>query len=406
MAYFQYKAVTPEGKMVEGTLEAADERAVRVRLEEQGQLAINVFSGEGGGVFGRELKLPWKRKKIAQQDLLIFTQELSTLTSAGLPLDRSLSILSDLTENTYLREIVKDLLREIKAGRSLSEALETYPQVFPKIYANMVRAGEMGGVLKEILERLIEYLENSEELRDYLVSSLIYPVILALVGSGSIIVMITFVIPKFASIFENAGAPVPLPMKIMLGVSGIFTGYWWLILLAGGGGWILMLRHINTEQGRLNWDRKLLTLPLLGSLFQKLEVSRFSRTLGILLHSAVPLIQSINIVKEIVGNKAIASTMDQIKSGVKKGEGLANPIREAGIFPPFALHLLRVGEETGRLDVMLLQVADTYDRELRTGLKRFTALFEPAIILFMGIVIGVMVVSMLYSIFSINDVPL
>ena len=406
MAYFQYKAVTPEGKLVEGSLEAADERAVRARLEEQGQVPINVFSGEESGLFGRELKLPWRQKKVAQQDLLVFTQELSTLLSAGLPLDRSLTILSDLTENPYLREIVKDLLKEIKGGKSLSEALGVYPRVFPKIYANMVKAGEMGGVLNQIMERLIEYLESAEELRDYVVSSLIYPVILALVGSGSILIMITFVIPKFAAIFENAGAPIPLPMRILLGTSGMLTSYWWLILLGGVGVWSLVRRRLNTDEGRLNWDRRLLTLPLLGPLVQKLEVSRFSRTLGILLHSAVPLLPSLSMVKEIVGNQAIVSTMDRIKSGVKKGEGLASPIRESGIFPPFALHLLQVGEETGRLDMMLLQVADTYDRELRTGLKRFTALFEPAIILVMGLLIGVMVVSMLYSIFSINDVPL
>ena len=406
MANFQYKAVSAEGKIIEGTLQAADQRAVMARLEEQGQLPISVSSDEEGGLFGREVSLPWRRKRVAQEDLLAFTQELSTLLSAGLPLDRSLSILSELTENEYLREIVKDLLREIKGGKSLSEALGMYPLVFPKIYSNMVKAGEMGGVLNQILERLLEYLESAEELRGYFISSLIYPVTLGLAVFASITIMITFVIPKFATIFENAGAPIPLPMKIMLAASGIVTSYWWLILLAAAGAWALFRRHINTEEGRLGWDRRLLTMPVLGSLFQKLEVSRFSRTLGTLLNSAVPLIQSINIVKEIVGNQAIASTMERIKAGVKKGEGLARPIRESGIFPPFALHLLQVGEETGRLDTMLLKVADTYDRELRVALKRFISLFEPAIILIMGLVVGGMVVSMVYSIFSINDVPL
>lgn len=406
MAYFQYKAVTPEGKFVEGTLEAADERTALTRLKEQGQLPIKVLSGEESGLFGRELKLPWQRKKVPQKDLLIFTQELSTLLRAGLPLDRSLTILSELTENVYLREIVKDLLREIKGGKSLSEALGMYPRVFPKIYINMIKAGEMGGIVSDILDRLIEYLEGAEELRDYFISSLIYPVILSGVGAASIIVMITFVIPKFAAIFENAGAPVPLAMRIMLGTSAIVTGYWWLFFVAGFGSWFMFKRWLKSDEGRLSWDRKVLTFPLLGDLFQKMEVSRFSRTLGTLLSSAVPLIQSINIVKEIVGNQSIASTMDQIKSGVKKGEGLSKPIREAGIFPAFALHLLEVGEETGRMDTMLLQIANTYDRELRTAMKRLIAFFEPAIILIMGLVIGVMVVSMLYAIFSINDVPL
>ena len=406
MAFFEYKAVTADGKIIEGTLEAADERTAVARLGEQGQFPIKLVSPDSSALLGREITLPWQRKGVPQKDLMVFTQELSTLIKAGLPLDRSLVILSDLTENPYLREIVQDLLKDIKGGKSLSEAMSVYPHVFPKIFVNMIKAGEAGGALDEILERLVEYLENSEELRDYIVSSLIYPCILGLVGAASIIVMLTFVIPKFAVIFENAGAPVPLPMKVMLAVSGILAGYWWLILLSGIGGWFGWRRYLGSEAGRLRWDRALLKLPVLGSVVQRMEVSRFSRTLGTLLKSAVPLIQAINIVKDVVGNQAIATAMEPIKSGVKKGDGLTRPIREAKIFPDFALHLLAVGEETGRLDVMLLQVADTYDRELRTAVKRLVAMFEPLIILAMGLVIGTMVVSMLYSIFSINDVPL
>ncbi len=406
MAFFQYKAVAPDGKVIEGTLEGVDEQAIMARLEAQGKSPIKVFSGEESGLLGWELKLPWQRKRVPQNDLLVFTQELSTLIQAGLPLDRTLSILAELTENTYLREIVRELLQEIKGGKSLSEALAMYPSVFPKVYVNMVKAGEMGGAMDQILERLREYLESAGEMRDYLISSLIYPAILAFVGVSSIIVMVVFVIPKFAVIFENAGAPIPLPMKIMLGMSSILTHYWWLFITVGLGGWYWFRHYLTTQEGRLSWDRRLLTVPLLGSVLQKAEVSRFSRTLGTLVRSAVPLIQSINIVKEIVGNQAIASAMEPIKSGVKKGVGLSKPIREAKIFPPFALHLLQVGEETGRLDDMLLQIADTYDRELKTAMKRLIALFEPAIILVMGLVIGLMVVSMIYSIFSINDVPL
>ena len=407
MAFFRYKAVTPEGKVVEGTLEAVDRETVLARLQEQGQLPIKVFPGEDtGGVLSREIRLPWQRKRVPQKDLLIFTQELSTLVKVGLTLDRSLSVLSDLTENAYLAEVVGELLREIKGGKALSEALSTYPQVFPKVYVNMVRAGEVGGALDQILERLEEYLEGADELRSYLISSMIYPCILVVVAIGSIIIMMTVVIPQFADIFENAGAPVPLPMMVLLVLSGFLTGFWWLILLVIGGGAYWIYSRLKTEEGRLNWDRQLLKLPVVGSVLQKLEVSRFSRTLGTLLQSSVPLIQSINLVKEIVENQAIASTMESIKSGVKKGEGLTRPIRKAEIFPPFALHLLAVGEETGRLDDMLLQIADSYDRDLKRSLQRLVALLEPAIILVMGLIIGVMVVSMLYSIFSINDVPL
>ncbi len=407
MAFYQYKAVTPDGKVVEGTLEAADQQTVLARLEEQGQLPITVSSESGtGSLLSREFLLPWQRRRTSHNDLLLFTQEFSALIEAGLPLDRSLSILADLTENEYMREVVKDLLTEIKGGKSLAESMAMYPTVFPKIYSNMVKAGEVGGVLDEILKRLGEYLERIEELRSYLISSLIYPMILVFVAIASFIILMTFVIPKFAGIFENAGAPIPLPMQIMLFISSVVTGYWWLMGLAGVAVWIGFRRWLKTPEGRLTWDRRLLTLPLLGSVVQKLEVSRFSRTLGTLLHSAVPLIQSINIVKEVVSNQAIASAMEPIKSGVKKGEGLVRPVKRSGVFPPFAVHLLEVGEETGRLDGMLLQLAETYDRELRTSLKRLIAFFEPAIILVMGIVFGVMIVSILYSIFSINNVPL
>lgn len=393
--------------MIEGTLEAADQQTVLARLEERGQLPIKVLlSGEEGGLLGRELKLPWRRRKVSQNDLLVFTQQFSRLAQAGLPLDRSLTILRELTESDYLREIVRDLLTEIKAGKSLSEALAMYPQVFPKVYTNMIKAGEIGGALDEILGRLNEYLERAEELRNYVVSSLIYPAILVFVALLSSIILIGFVIPRFAVIFENAGAPIPLPMKLMLGASAFLTGYWWLLLLSGVGAWSLFQRWLKTEQGHLKWDRKILTLPLVGTVLQRLEVSRFSRTLGTLMKSSVPLIQSLNIVKEVVSNRAIAAALDPIKSGVKKGEGFVKPFRRSGVFPPFAAHLLEVGEETGRLDVMLLQVADTYDRELRTAVKRLIAFFEPTIILVMGIVFGIMIVSILYSILSINDVPM
>ena len=195
-------------------------------------------------------------------------------------------------------------------------------------------------------------------------------------------------------------------MQIMLAFSGLVTGYWWLILGLLIVSAFIFRKWVNSEDGRLSWDKRKLNLPVIGSMLHRIEVSRFSRTLGTLLKSAVPLISSINIVREIVNNKVIASSMEDIKSGVKKGDGLARPIRESGVFPPFAVHLLEVGEETGRLDDMLLQIADTYDREMRTAIKRVTALFEPAMILLMGLIIGIMVVSMLYSILSINDLAI
>ncbi len=406
MPLFEYKAVSPEGKVVEGSLQAPSEKEVLSRLKEQGQMPIRVGSGMGG-LLSRDFQLPWNRKRVPRKDLMVFTQELATLVQAGLPLDRSLSILADLTDNEFLSDIIRETLRQLKEGKSLSEGLGAYPQAFPKVYVNLVRAGEMGGVLDQILQRLVEYLERAEELKDYLVSSLIYPIILTFVSLASIAVMITFVIPKFAEIFQSQDMPIPLPMRILLGASEIITGFWGLIgLLVGLACYLLILRWHKAPSGRLIWDRNLLRTPLLGNMLLKLEVSRFSRTLGTLLNSAVPLIQSINIVKEVVANQHVANALEPIKTGVKKGEGLARPFRESKVFPSFAVHLLEVGEETGRLDAMLLQIAEAYDRETKNSTKRMLAFVEPAIILFMGLVIGTMVVSILYSIFSINNVAL
>ncbi len=406
MASFSYKAMTLDGRVVEGTLDALDDRSVISKLRDQGYLPIRVAGEEEGSLFRRAFSLPLSRKRVNTKELLIFTQELGTLVKAGLPLDRSLSILTALTENQHFREVIRDVLDEVRGGKSLADALAKHPRVFPKIYVNMIRAGEAGGVLDNILERLGEYLESAQDLKSYFISSLIYPALLTLVGTASIIVLILFVIPQFTVIFENAGAPMPLPMRIMLGISNFLRGWWWLLLLIAVSTFFILRRYLATEEGRLNWDRRILRLPLIGPVVHKMEVSRFSRTLGTLLRSSVPLLNAMTIVKEIVSNQAIASRMDSIKSGIKKGEGISAPIREANIFPPFALHLVEVGEETGNLDKMMLQVADTYDKEVRNALKRLVSFFEPAIILMMGLIIGTMVVSMLMAIFSINDVPL
>jgi general secretion pathway protein F len=287
----------------------------------------------------------------------------------------------------------------------LGEAMGEHPRVFPKLYMNMVRAGEAGGALNQVLQRLVEFLESSEVLRSYFSSALIYPALLAVVGVLSVTCLIVFVVPEFSRVFLDMGVPVPLPMRIMLGASAVITQGWWAIILAGIGIYWIFKRWIATEEGRTKWDERILHLPLVGKLLQKVEVARFARTLGTLLHSAVPLLQSMSIVKEVIGNRVIAQAMDPIKQGIKKGEGITGPIQESGVFPPLAIHLLRVGEESGKLDSMLLQIADTYDREIKESVQRLVALFEPLMILIMGVVIGTIVVSMMASIFSINDVP-
>jgi len=408
MASYSYKAATLDGKVVEGVIEAGDGRSVAGKLQDMGYVPIKISTDEKRAArngAGASVAL-FRSKRIRNRDVLIFTRELYTLVKSGLPLDRSLIALSTLTEKAALKEVVQGILKQIKGGKSLSEAMTEYPKVFPKLYTSMIKAGEAGGVLDAVLLRVLEFLERTEELKTYFINALIYPALLTFVGGVSMLILMIFVIPKFASTFTSAGMPTPLALEMMLSVSRVITGYWWAILggclLAGLAFW----RYVGTEPGRLTWDRRKLRLPLLGPLIQKMEVARFARTLGTLLHSAVPLLQAMNIVKDVVGNKAISSTMDKIKSGVKKGEGLANPIKESGIFPLLATHLLEIGEESGKLDVMLLQIADVYDSDAKAFIKNLISLFEPVMIIVMGAVIGVMVVSMLSAVFSMLEMPM
>jgi general secretion pathway protein F len=406
MAAFFYKATTLDGKVLEGSMDASDERSVLAKLQDLGYLPIYVGTGEAKkSLLTMKLEWPWGRKGVSNKDLMLFTRELHTMLHSGLPLDRSLAILAEVSESQQFRDIIQKVLDDIKGGKSLGEAMGEHPRVFPKLYMNMVRAGEAGGALNQVLQRLVEFLESSEALRSYFSSALIYPALLGTVGVLSVTCLIVFVVPEFSRVFLDMGVPVPLPMRIMLGASAVISQGWWAILLAGIGIHQLFKRWIATEEGRTKWDARILHLPLVGKLLQKVEVARFARTLGTLLHSAVPLLQSMSIVKEVIGNRVIAQAMDPIKQGIKKGEGITGPIQESGVFPPLAIHLLRVGEESGKLDSMLLQIADTYDREIKENVQRLVALFEPLMILIMGLVIGTIVVSMMASIFSINDVP-
>jgi len=393
-----------EGKLIEGVLEASDDGNVALKLQEMGLIPVRISYSDRGSLLQRELEWPWKRKKIKRKDLLIFTQELHTLVKSGFPLDRSLTIIRQISDNRVMGEIVQDILREVKEGKSFSEALAKYPDAFPKVYVNMVRAGEAGGALEEILGHLSSYLVTSEDLRTYIVGAMIYPVLLSFVALASITILTVFVIPKFVLIFEDIGVPLPLPMAILGGISSFVSGYWWLILvlvvLAGIG----IRRFRNSTEGRLKIDRWMLRLPLVGPVLRKVEVARFSRALGTLLHGGVPLLQAMTIVREIVGNQVIAMAIEPIRTKIKKGEGIAQPMKHSAVFPPLAMHLIEVGEETGKLDSMLNQVADVYDVEVRNSIKKLTSFFEPALIILMGIIIGTIVVSMLTAIFSISNV--
>ncbi|OGP73764.1 MAG: type II secretion system protein GspF [Deltaproteobacteria bacterium RBG_16_49_23] len=403
MVEFFYKATTLSGQTVEGLMEGKDESTVVQSLHQMGYIPIRIGSAEKGETgFSLASFLP---QRVGVKDLLVFTQELSTLVSAGLPIDRSLSILGTLTENQKLGETVKDVLKRIEGGNSLAEALSNHPRIFPKLYVNMVKAGEAGGFLETILARLAQYLESSKEIRETLISVMIYPLILTFVSGLSIAILVTFVIPRFAKIFSDMGQAIPLPTQIILWISHGVRSYWWGGLGAAVlvyYGWKLYTRD---EERKFGWDRFKLKWILVGDLIKKIEVARFSRTLGTLLQSGVPILPALNLVKEVSLNSVISRSIGNLHDRLREGKGISKSLVETDVFPPLAVHMIGVGEETGRLDEMLLKVAETYEENVRNSLKRFISLLEPLIILIMGGAVGFIVISMMLAIFSINEIP-
>lgn len=409
MAQFYYQATTPQGKLIEGVMEAGEERAVVTRLRDQGYLPLRIRPpGEGQVRPTTEARhfalpqVPWG-KKVRQKDLQIFTRELATLISSGLPLDRALSVLTGLTTKEELKEATAQILRTVQQGKSLSESLAEYPKIFPPLYVNMVKAGEIGGFLDTVLQRLADYLERSQEMQDEVKSALAYPVVLTVVGGLSVMFMFTFVLPKFAGLFKDAGPALPAITRLVLAIGDWLHAYWWVLVLLIVGS-VLGLRHyIRTPHGRFAWDRWRLRMILMGDLIRKLEVGRFARTLGTLLKSGVPLLQALEIVEAVVGNQVISRALKEVRTGVREGQGISGPLSRSGVFPTLALQMVSVGEETGHLDEMLMRVAEYYDKETNSQLRTLVSLVEPALIVIMGLVVGFVVIAMLLGIFSINQ---
>jgi len=408
MPTYSYKATDAAGKIVKGTLEAAQERGVVATLQDMGYIPIRISLAERDR---RRLDIDLSKniisifKGISTKDVVSFTQDLSALLEAGLQVDRALSTLIDVAEKEKFKEVIKDVLKTVQEGSYLSDALAKHPRVFSTFYVNMVRAGEAGGVLEAVLGRLGDFLESSQDLRDYIKSAMVYPVFLVFVGGISIIILLTFVIPKFSIIFSDMGQSIPLATRFLIGFSEILRTYWLIILGGFGAIYFFLRRYIKTTAGRLRLDQYKMNFPVGGGLIKNIEVARFARTLGTLTKSGVPILQALNLVNEIIGNQAIARSMGKIYERVKEGEMLAKPLGEAGIFPPLAIQMITVGEETGRLDEMLLRVAETYEKVVRNMVKRFISLLEPAMILAMGLVVGFIVISMLMAIFSMSEMP-
>jgi len=408
MAQFQYRATDGEGQILEGTIEAAEVSAAVARLQDRGLIALKVAepAAKRSGLASISLPTISFKRGVKGRDLLVFTHEMSTLLAAGLPLDRSLSILSELSDSAEMKRVTRDVLHSVQRGKSLAEALGAHPKVFEPLYVNMVKAGEIGGVLDQVLLRLTDYLERADELRQEVKSAMVYPAILLLTSFASVTVLLTYVLPKFAAIFTQSKQAMPFSTRLLMGSSDLLRSYWWVGVLLGGAIALAFSHWIRTPSGRLQWDRTKLRVIVLGEVAKKVAVARFARTLGTLLKSGVPMLQALEIVKEVVGNVVLAQSIEEVKVGVRGGTGVAAPLSHSAVFPPLALQMISVGEETGRLDDMLVQVAEYFDKDVRQEVKRLTSLLEPALLLVGGVVVAFVVLSMFSAIFSINNMPL
>jgi len=404
MPAFAYQAMDASGLNTSGTVEAVDRLAAAGLLQQRGLLPLKIASDAG------QSRTAWwpdfQSFQGMAQHRLICIRTLSFLLTAGIPLDRALAVSAQLSESALFGQSLQEVLRAIKGGKSLSSALESHPRLFPRFYVSLIRAGETSGNLGGVLTQLADYQESANELRSHLISSMIYPALLLLVGGISVLFLMEFVVPKFATVFQQAGAALPLPTQILLFLSQVIQKTWWLWLLAIPLSITALQRYLVTGPGRKRFDYFVLAVPKLGPVVERIQVSRFARSLGTLLQGGVPMVRSLEIARQVVGNQKLSGALDHLLQGVKQGKGLVRPLEESGAFPPLAVHLIGVGEETGRLDVTLLQVANVYERETRTAIKNLVVFFEPCMILVMGLVVGAIVISILLAIYSINDIPM
>jgi len=408
MTLFNYKATDQNGKIITGTQDAPDEKGVVVSLQAQGYIPIRISSAAKAS---SQLSLRWEKsafsifKKVSDNDIQRFTEDLATLLTSGLTLDRSLQILRDASDKQALRSVLSNVLKAVQKGSYLSDALANHPKQFSLFYVNMVKAGEAGGFLELILERMSIYLRDIKELKDYIVSAMIYPLFLICIGGISMLVLLTYVIPKFAVIFADLGQAIPLSTQLLLGSAAFFRKYF-LVLLAIFAAVIFLGRRFSmTPAGRYRIDTFFTRLPVVGVFIQELETARFARTLGTLIRSGVPILGSLTLVQGVIRNRVIAETLDFIRERVREGDALSKTLADSDMFPQLATQMITVGEETGRLDEMLFKIADIYEKKVRNFIKKGMSLMEPAVILTMGIMVGFIVISMLMAIFSMNDMP-
>ncbi|MHB8482736.1 MAG: type II secretion system inner membrane protein GspF [Nitrospiria bacterium] len=407
---YEYKGLTSGGREINGMIDAENARAARTRLKTQGIFPTEVHEGSAGDELkpvGDALENSFSRRlfdNISRQEIALMTRQLSTLIAAGLPLMEALDALTDQTEKPPLKKMISSIREKIKEGNPLSRALALNPRQFSPLYIQMIRAGEASGTLAQMLNRLAEFLEHQSRLRSKIISALAYPVLMVGVSLSVLIAMITFVIPRVMVVFEDMHQALPLPTRLLIGLSDLIRNQGWLLLILMGVLAYFFRRFIQTEKGRRRFDGWVLKLPVAGGMVKRVSFSRFSKTLETLLAGGVPLLSAMDIVKTLVHNKVLEEAIATARENIKEGESIAGPLRRSGLFPPLMIHMIAVGEKSGELEMMLGKVAETYDYELEAVVGALTSLLSPLLILGMGLVILFIVLAILLPIFQMSSI--
>ena len=396
MPVFEYTAKNATtGQIMKGSLDAPSRDEVVGHLRKNRLLLVSLREAP------KEIKftLPGAGR-ISTRDVVIFTRQFATMINSGLPLVQSLNILAAQTENTKLKDVCKAVVFDVEAGNTLADALGKHPSAFPQLYVNMVAAGEAGGILDTILLRLATFLEKNDKLIRKVKSAMIYPAVIFTVAFGAVAVLLIFVIPVFRSMFESVHMELPLPTRIVIGLSDFLRSYWWLVLGVLGGGTFAFRKFNDTPSGKRKVDGALLAMPVLGDVLRKSAVSRFTRTLGTLVSSGVSILDGLEITAKTAGNTIIHDAIMESRSSIAGGDTIAAPLEKSGVFPPMVISMIAVGEQTGGLDEMLSKIADFYDDEVDVAVSGLLSLLEPIMILFLGVIVGGMIVAMYLPIFG------
>ncbi|HEY5545561.1 MAG TPA: type II secretion system F family protein [Gemmatimonadaceae bacterium] len=391
MPAYTYTARTAAGELRTATVEAATAQDVVAQLRRQRMTVVKVD----------ENAKPKKMKGgIKMRDIVIFTRQFSTMINAGLPLVQALDILAKQTENKVLAATTRDIVFDVESGHTVADALAKHPKAFSDLYVNMVAAGEAGGILDTILMRLATFMEKNDALVRKVKGAMIYPAVIMSVAAIAIAVLLVFVIPVFENMFAGVGLALPLPTRIVIGASDFLRGFWWAVAATIAAGVWLLRRYYATSGGKLNIDRLLLRFPVLGDVLRKSAVSRFTRTLGTLISSGVSILDGLEITAKTAGNRVIQDAIMQSRSSIAGGDTIAAPLQKSAVFPPMVISMIAVGEQTGGLDEMLSKIADFYDEEVDAAVSGLLSLLEPIMIVFLGVIVGGMVVAMYLPIFD------